>query len=473
MGNTPLDMPFVQTEIVHGGAQSMPYDYDNDGTNVFGSSGLAYYSEIEADTADLAIGSDWTKEGVKALALYFYGDPNNDANATEHMYVALEDAYTHVGIMPYDGHMNDVMQASWHEWNIDLQDFTRKGVDLTNVKKVYIGFGDRNNHPAPGGSGKVYFDDIRLYPPRCRVEYGPVSDFTGEFGEPDCIVDNWELRMMGRDWLQSDYTIAAQEPNAPLVWYTFDETAGTVAADAMGNYHATLPSAGNWEPTGGYDANGCLDFDGTFVATVPAGVFDRPFEKGITISVWVNGAASQPLNSSIFYGENAGATSLFARCPWGDGEILFKAGDGNINDGVSWVGAQTSDYSGTWNHYAFVKNRIEGQQRMRIVLNGQVVAEIASAASPILVTDFAIGAEGLTAPGHTYEGKLDDFRIYNYALSQPEIANVMGQTGIYLPVASSANLYDQEPEDSRKVNFKDFALLADGWLQQQLWPPSP
>ncbi len=39
--------------------------------------GKAYYSEAEADTAKLEIGADWTREGVKALALHFYGNPNN------------------------------------------------------------------------------------------------------------------------------------------------------------------------------------------------------------------------------------------------------------------------------------------------------------------------------------------------------------------------------------------------------------
>jgi len=32
-------------------------------------------------------------------------------------------------------------------------------VNLANVNTIAIGFGDRNN-PQPGGSGKMYFDDI-------------------------------------------------------------------------------------------------------------------------------------------------------------------------------------------------------------------------------------------------------------------------------------------------------------------------
>ncbi|MFB0553712.1 MAG: hypothetical protein ACETWQ_10415 [Phycisphaerae bacterium] len=50
----------------------------------------------------------------------------------------------------------------WIEWTINLQVFADQGVDLTDVDTISIGFGDRNN-PQPGGSGGVFFDDIRLY----------------------------------------------------------------------------------------------------------------------------------------------------------------------------------------------------------------------------------------------------------------------------------------------------------------------
>jgi hypothetical protein len=46
-----------------------------------------------------------------------------------------------------------------------LQKFVDKGVDLTNVNTIAIGFGDKNN-PQPGGSGLMFFDDVRLYKPQ-------------------------------------------------------------------------------------------------------------------------------------------------------------------------------------------------------------------------------------------------------------------------------------------------------------------
>jgi hypothetical protein len=52
----------------------------------------------------------------------------------------------------------------WTRWNIDLQIFADQGVNLANVNTITLGLGNRSN-PVAGGSGMMYFDDIRLYAP--------------------------------------------------------------------------------------------------------------------------------------------------------------------------------------------------------------------------------------------------------------------------------------------------------------------
>jgi len=49
------------------------------------------------------------------------------------------------------------MRTSWTEWNIDLQAF---GTNLVNVNSITLGLSS-----VTGGTGMMYFDDIRLYPP--------------------------------------------------------------------------------------------------------------------------------------------------------------------------------------------------------------------------------------------------------------------------------------------------------------------
>jgi hypothetical protein len=56
-----------------------------------------------------------------------------------------------------------VQATAWTEWVIPLQQFA--GVNLTNVTSITIGFGTRGNTTVAGGTGQMYFDDIRLVRP--------------------------------------------------------------------------------------------------------------------------------------------------------------------------------------------------------------------------------------------------------------------------------------------------------------------
>jgi hypothetical protein len=62
--------------------------------------------------------------------------------------------------------VNDNPNASqldtWTKWVISLQDIANQGINLTNVDRIAIGLGIRGNMTDPGGSGKMFFDDIRL-----------------------------------------------------------------------------------------------------------------------------------------------------------------------------------------------------------------------------------------------------------------------------------------------------------------------
>lgn len=141
---------YTEETIVHGGVHSMPFFYDNN------KQGYAYYSEIDKT---LTYPRDWTQQGVSELSLWFYGDPANDP---ELMYVAVSNRAGQPAIVVH----NDPAAAqidAWTQWLIPLQSFAGQGVDLTDVDKIAIGFGTRGNLTITGGSGRMLFDDIRLY----------------------------------------------------------------------------------------------------------------------------------------------------------------------------------------------------------------------------------------------------------------------------------------------------------------------
>jgi len=134
---------FAEQIIVHSGNQSMPLFYDNS----------VGYSEA---VLTLTSPRDWTEKGVSTLTIWFRGRSDNSA---ETLYVALNGS----AVVSHDN--PDAAQTyTWTEWTIDLQAFADQGVNLANVNTIALGLGNRNS-PVAGGSGTIYFDDIRLYPP--------------------------------------------------------------------------------------------------------------------------------------------------------------------------------------------------------------------------------------------------------------------------------------------------------------------
>jgi hypothetical protein len=134
--------PFCERSLVHGGMQSMPYFYDT----------LFKFSKAERP---LDPPQNWIEEGAEVLSLWFYG---NRSNAPTPMSVVLNGTSA-----VYHDNPDALRTDAWTQWSIELEAFT--GVDLTSVNSIAICFGERNN-PQAGGSGKVFFDDIRLYRPR-------------------------------------------------------------------------------------------------------------------------------------------------------------------------------------------------------------------------------------------------------------------------------------------------------------------
>jgi hypothetical protein len=59
---------------------------------------------------------------------------------------------------------NAATMNTWTEWVIPLQAFTDQGINLGDVDSIAIGLGAKSGAAGPGGSGTMYFDDIRLYP---------------------------------------------------------------------------------------------------------------------------------------------------------------------------------------------------------------------------------------------------------------------------------------------------------------------
>jgi hypothetical protein len=139
--------PYAERTIVHGDRQSMPLSYNNATTARNSEASLV-----------LTHSRDWTVEGVTALSLWYYG---NSANVSERMYVSIANR-TGAPAIVYNDVTNATTMDAWRRWVIPLQDFAGQGINLRDVDRIVIGFGTKGS-TAPGGTGRMYIDDIGLY----------------------------------------------------------------------------------------------------------------------------------------------------------------------------------------------------------------------------------------------------------------------------------------------------------------------
>ena len=154
---------FTEETIVHGGHQSMPLVFDNHKQD------SAKYSQVEFT---LAVIRDWTAEGVTDLSLWFRGYPGSvgiESNDAEPFYVAVSNAAGQPAVVVHDDPAAAQIDI-WTEWVIPLQSFADQGINLAEVDKIAIGLGTQGNTTVPGGSGKIFVDDIRLHQPRTAIE---------------------------------------------------------------------------------------------------------------------------------------------------------------------------------------------------------------------------------------------------------------------------------------------------------------
>jgi hypothetical protein len=92
-----------------------------------------------------------------SVTLYFRSKIDNNP---ESLYVVNEDDAWRTALV-FHPDIDAVLATEWQKWHISLSDIQAEGVDMSYIKKMYIGVGDHES-PQPGGEGKIYIDDILI-----------------------------------------------------------------------------------------------------------------------------------------------------------------------------------------------------------------------------------------------------------------------------------------------------------------------
>jgi len=213
--------------------------------------------------------------------------------------------------------------------------------------------------------------------------------------------------------------IPISDPNL-MGWWKFDEGVGATALDWSGHgNHATLMGGPAW--IAGYDGGG-LKLDGADdYAVLPIGEVIASMSSA-TFTTWVNFSNIGGAWQRIFDFGNGTGTYIFL-CPrTGTGGPLRLAITTGGGGGESLIDSPATLPSG-WHHVAAVVKT----GNMQIYLDGAVIASGSTALVPSglgRTSSNWLGRSQYAADGY-FNGSLDDFRIYDYALSADEIEMTM------------------------------------------------
>ncbi len=481
-----------------------------------------YFSEnkINYGTGTSFTGSPVLSPALAAIAVTFRGFETNPVEPDyDRMYMALEDTAGNVGVV-YNPDPNAQRQGLWTQWFVAIDEFTDLGVNVSSVKNFFLGMGQRCNwYMSGGGDGNVMFDNIRLYAQTCNPGFAHSEGLTADF-DSDCDVDVNDLDVFATYWLQhaDDLTYSPiTAPKAPVLWYQFnDNPVLETCADSSGNgFTGTVQNwvPANWDTTGDRSGGACFFIpvtnptgptaDQSYIiapATALSFMDDANHSTnggGITFSVWANASLSGDFLyqwPGIFGVWDADGEQLEVHCP----SRLSDSGPGLGN--VDFImksrpaGSELRDsnslplinFGGRWNHWAFVKaasNQYGPYGSLKAYCNGKIVAQRdangmpgdpnALATGPLLTTaatEIRIGTRG--GNWGMWSGRLDDFKIYDAALTDAEVQYLAtdGTGHLVLPLSIPENLETSGTAGTQKIDLKDMSKMCDQWHQMILWP---
>jgi hypothetical protein len=437
--------------IAHSCQQSMSFTYYCDGKD---------YSELYHPFGEP---QNWRRAGVRVVQLWLYGASGSDTIGQ--MCLAVADSHKEE-MTPFV--ILDSEALTRPEWTVCRASLAGLSqVDLNDVRGMGIGFYLPKGVPGQGYRGTINVDDISLHPALCLDSLRPTADTNG-----DCRVDYGDVTRMASQWLASrTNTYAVAMPKAPILWYKFDGDTSDSAGDTPGQIEGrTGYVMGKHRQAVAFrNAGDAVQIPAERVADL----FSRTREA-ITIAFWQVGNDSRHLNDTICcsnyeYGKSGPSISINLGCWRNPGQYRWDCGTPwSLASRVAGHHRDKLEWTGRWNHWVFTKDiRVgspDAKGRMEIYLNGVLYDRRWGTDSPIEgITSFEIGAGWYGR----YDGLIDDFQIYDYALSAPEAAYLASDgTGILeATIPLSADL-----DYNGYVDFNDFAILASQWLMDGMWP---
>lgn len=248
-------------------------------------------------------------------------------------------------------------------------------------------------------------------------------------------------------------------PTGAIAWWALDELSGATAHDTWNTHHAT--AFGTPIPIAGYVA-GAWSFDGTADWLV---VPDAPSQNlgtgDFTIDGWIITTGTAAMNPVFSKYQPAAQRGIAFWIENGE-RLALRLGDGSQSDFISSNAASIAD--GGWHHIAVRVDR-DDPDGIEFYLDGELLGSanpVGHAGSVSSFTPLYLARMDTASGGfRTYEGALDEVRLFDRALSSVEIRSVVavGPLGNCKPVSYVCACPDQADLDSSgAINAVDLTL---------------
>ena len=224
-------------------------------------------------------------------------------------------------------------------------------------------------------------------------------------------------------------------------YWKLDDGSGTSATDSSGNSN-TLSMTGSPSWTTGNIGPYALDFSGSgqylFVAS-PSSALDFADGASFTITGWFNRDtfANDHTILSTKSGQSTESDGYIAYIDDATDQLIIRFDENGTTDARTFTSTSTFTATG-WHHFALSWN--ESAPDAILYIDGKPDGSgsgtaFASMGNLANTNAFYIGAE--TDAGNPFDGKLDDIRIYGYALSADQVKKIYNTTSPTQPVDTS------------------------------------
>ncbi|MDT0484155.1 family 43 glycosylhydrolase [Streptomyces doebereineriae] len=232
--------------------------------------------------------------------------------------------------------------------------------------------------------------------------------------------------------VQAEVTVSEEGPDVPadlLLHYGFDETGGNITVDSSGHgYHGTYvgtPGFGTGVRGGSFKMSG--DATGSPYVKIPSGVLKNA--DSVTVSTyakWKGGNSFQWL-----FGLGPDSDRYLFATPSNGGNSLYSAITKASWSAESKLTAGSQLKPGEWQHVTVTLDGASGT--MVLYVDGVEAARTTTTIKPSELYDANKDYSGyigksLYAADPYFGGEVDDFRIYDRALSAAEVMELSGNT---------------------------------------------